>query len=795
MIFHYIKYAFRNFRNKLSVSLGSVLTLLLGTVCISLLFTYVYNELSMDKFHSRGKDIYAIVNRANEGSEWTPIGASSFFNFDYRNYPSIEKATSIRKYREEEIKLIYEGRTYMPEGIVSDSLFFDVFDFEVKRGEGKEAMRSEDGILITEKLSQQMFGHQDPIGQVIKVDVRGEMEYTIKGILANPPSNSSIAFDFVLPQHKDPNVFSRSETDYILTKSGFDEGAFKAIIKDIGKEHHQFKDSESSIKPFLGLYYSTEISDKWTTGVSKKGDRSQVYVLVIMIGVILLISVLNFSNLQVIETNVSIKQAATNLIYGAEGRHLVYQKLVNIMILIVIAFSLAIGAYHLVLPFFNALTGAGLLPSLGQIILINGVVLLLMGALAIVYPMTILLRMSLTKSLKGQFDGGRFLLSKRLVIVVQFSLTFILLISAFMVSRQLNFMLDKDLGIESQNILRTKLFNEMPRFKGNREEMVRKYEEVKEKFQYVKNEIVSHSAVASFSQGGTILEPSSMDWKTEKAGREFSTVNMLAVGPGYEDVFGLELSEGRFFDNEKDKERSKKVVINEMAKKYWQIDDIATTTLESSSWGGEYRILGVVKDFNYQHLSAKPEPLIMLYFEDFERDFMLKFHNGAEQEGLAFVKGLFDELNPGQTFHYRFFEDEIQALYQKEKQLSTIFILFTLVALLISCIGLFAIALDDTQKRVKEIGVRKVNGATVREIIVLLNADFVRWVLVAFAIACPVSYYFMSKWLESFAYKTTLDWWIFGLAGLLTLCVALLTISGLSYRAAITNPVNVLKDE
>ena len=795
-MFFYIKYAFRNFRSKLSVSLGSLLTLLLGTVCISLLFTYVYNELSMDKFHSRGGDIYAMVIRTNEGSEWRPIEARLFFNFDYRDYPSLEKATFIRKYKKEEIKLGYEGKTYMPEGIVSDSLFFDVFDFEVKRGDGKEAMRSEDGILLTEKLAQQIFGNQDPMGKVIKVNVRGELAYTVKGILVNPPSNSSIVFDFVLPEHKEPNMYAVSGTDYILTKPGFDKDAFHSKIKDIGHEHFQFKLSESSIKPFLGLYYSTEISNKRRTGVSGTGDRSQIYVLLMMIGGILLISVLNFSNLQVIDANVSIKQFAINLIYGAEGRHLILQKLIDIMIMIVIAIILAFGAYHLLLPIFNGLAGVELMPTVGQIMLINGMVLLLMGVLAMVYPMIILLRMSLSKSLKEQFDGGRLLLSKRVVIVLQFSLTFVLLISTFMVSKQLNFMLDKDLGFDTDNVLRTKLLNQLLPLNVSREEIGRIYQELQENIQYVKNEIGSHASVAAFSQGGTIVaEPWTTDWRVEKKGSEFSTANMLVVGPGYEDVFGLELSEGRFFEKEKDRSRSNIIVINEAAKKYWQIDDIAAAKLESKSWESVYQVIGVVKDFNYQHLSAKPVPLVMVYFEDFDNDFMIKFHKGAAEEGLAFVKGLYEELNPGQTFQYSFLEDEIQALYQKEKQLSTIFILFTLVALLISGIGLFAIALDDTQRRVKEIGVRKVNGATIKEIMVLLNGDFVRWILVAFLIACPVAYYFMDKWLENFAYKTTLDWWIFGLAGLLTLVVALLTVSGLSYRAAITNPVNVLKDE
>lgn len=794
MIRYYIKYAFRNFSSKLSVSLGSLLTLVLGTVCISLLFTYVYNELSMDKFHSRSGDIYLTVNRTSEGSEWTPVAPDSYFKFDYRDYPELEGLTSFTKYGSGELRIRVDNHIYFPEGIVTDSVFFRIFDFPLKRGDRDQPLKDPDGILITEKFAGLLFGETDPMGKNITVIPQDEVEYTVKGILENPPSNSSIDFDFILPDHPNRNTYARMGANYILAGENFDHAAFTEKIKPIGDDHYQFKNTETGIYPFDELYFSKEISRKNQAGIDKTGDRQNIYILVIMMGVILVISLLNFSNLQVIGTNAFIKQFTITLIYGAEEKHLLLQKIVEVIVLSITALVVAIGVYDLVLPVFNQLVGVELGPSLGQIVLVNLGVILIVCLLALLYPLIILLRLSLSRSLKNQVLGEGLILGKRTLVIIQYALALVLLISAVVVTRQLHLMLDKDLGFNASNVVRTKFLYELPMAK-NREDALEKQEAIQKNLQYVRNQLESRTEIVDFAQGRAVLNVTEMDWKPELPGQDFSTANLQIVTPGYEKVYGFQLIEGRFFERERDHSRSHKVIINEAAQRFWQIDDIAETTLSSSSWGEGFGILGVVKDFNYQHLSQRPEPMVMVYFDDADDDFMIRYQDGKLGDLLPYLKQLYEQLNPGQTFQYTLLEDEIQALYEKEKQLSTIYIIFTAVALFVSGIGLFAVALYDTQKRIREIGVRKVNGATVKEIMVLLNGGFLRWVLLAFVIACPVAYYFMDKWLENFAYKTTLDWWIFAMAGVAVLCIALLTVSGLSYRAAITNPVNVLKEE
>jgi len=357
-------------------------------------------------------------------------------------------------------------------------------------------------------------------------------------------------------------------------------------------------------------------------------------------------------------------------------------------------------------------------------------------------------------------------------------------------------MLHKDLGFDSKNIIRVKMFRRLP-FTGNLDEWKKSNAEQKKNYQYVLNELSSISAIASFAQGVSPIDPYIMPWKLKGSEKDYLSQNVLTVNSDYLKLFGLKIIEGRFFDLEKDKSRALKVVINEEAKKFWEIKDIKQSRILNKYWGDSigYEIVGVVKDFNYQHLSVKPQPLFMVYFDDVDNDFLIKLKDGSRQIGLQSVSKLFKEVNPGEDFSYTFLSDEISALYQKEKKLSQVYFIFTIIALLITAIGIFVIAIYVAQRRTKEIGIRKVYGARISEIIFMLNKDFVKLVLIAIVIAWPITWFAMHKWLENFAYKTGLSWWIFVIAGVFAIGIALLTVSWQSFRAARRNPIKSLKYE
>ncbi len=798
MLNHYLKYTIRNFRSNRLIFVGSVFTVFLSALCISLLFTYIYNELSMDNFHKREKDIYLLTIQQSPESQLEAIDASLFFNFNFKDYPEVENLTTIKKYKKGEIVFKYGETSISPEGIVADSTLLDVFDFALKVGDKNTVLHDPDAVIFTDRFAKKLFGDENPVGKVVEMKERVQKNYTVKGIVETPPANSSITFDFILPEHS--NQFSRSGGNFILTNQQFNPTEFAEKIKNIGQTHEQFKDSRMNVLSLDDVYFNNAGAN--FKGIfSKFGNKKNIQVLYGIIAVIFIISLLNFSNLQIIGINSSIKNIGINKISGAGKKHIFYQKITEMGVLILFSAFLISIAFYVVLPHFNKIMGVELLPKTGQIVLINIFILIILVASAMIYPAFVFFRISVANSLKNQIFSANKLAGRNIVAIVQFSLSLVLLSASIVVVKQLNLMLDHDLGFSSKNIICTNFFH-TPSYNGSLEDYKKQNEKLKKDFQYINNELAGNSSVKNFSQGQSPINPFQMPWKLEGSGQEFSSANVLSVTPEYLQILGLKLKDGRFFEKEKDSSRGEQVVINEAAKKYFKIDDISKTRILNKYWstpntsyGAGYEIIGVVNDFNSEHLSVKPKPLLMVYFFDYDANFLIQFEDGATQAGIQFVQQLFNEVNPGETFEYTFLSDDISAMYEKEKRLSKIYILFTIIAYAISAVGLFAISLYDTRRRTKEIGVRKVNGAKISEILALLNKDFIKWVLIAIVIATPVSYYAMNKWLENFAYKTTLSWWIFALAGLLALGIALLTVSWQSWRAATRNPVEALRYE
>ncbi|TKG95807.1 FtsX-like permease family protein [Puteibacter caeruleilacunae] len=794
MFKYYFKSALRNFKSNKLIFGGSIITVLLCSLCISLLFTYIHNELSMDDIHKREKDIYLMTIKQSAESNPEGIEASMFFNFDYTKYPELENKVSVKKYNEEELRFTIDNNIFSPAGLVVDSTFFQVFDFQLKVGDRKTILQSPETLILTERLAHKMFGSENPIGKTITVVSRKQNVYTVKGIVQNPPSNSSIKFDFILRDHN--MEFSRSGIDFLLANNTFDEAKFEEQIKDIGHQHPQFKSSTTQVMPLEDVYFGGK--DMRIKGIfSKFGDQKSIKVLMAIIIIIFIISALNFSNLQIININTSLKNIGINKIAGAGSSHILFQKLTELLVLIVLSALLITGLYQLVLPKFNLFTGVELQPQVWQIFLINVTILTSLSVVAMIYPTIVFLRIPIINSLKNQYFSSNKLVGRKVVATVQFSLSFVLLIISMVVVKQLNLMLDKDLGFSSENTIRTKLMYE-PIYKGSREDMIKQHKALQKNYQYIKDELASHSSIKFYSQGLSPINPYTMPWKKKGGDQDFTTEKVLTVTPDYAEMFALKIVKGRFFDKTKDKQRSQKLVVNEAALRLWNIQDIEKDQIINKYWsrgGTGYEIVGVVKDFNFEHLSVKPQPLMMVYFEDEDADFLIHFEKGATQTGLQLVESLFMKNNPNQSFKYTFLSDEIAALYDKEKRLSKIYILFTIIAFIISAIGLFTIALYDTRKRTKEIGVRKVNGAKVPEILTMLNKDFLTWVGIAFIIACPIAYYAMTQWLESFAYKTDISWWIFAIAGILAIGIALLTVSWQTWKAATRNPVEALRYE
>jgi putative ABC transport system permease protein len=794
MIKYFLKLAVRKFQSNWLLFAGSIITVSIGALCISLLFSYVHNELTMNKFHKHEKDIYMMVFQVSPESPLDPWESSRFLKFNYKDYPELESIVSLKKYLKSQIKVSYGESSFSPEVLIADSAFFTLFDFKLLLGDKKTILSDPGNAIITEDYARKIFGNKDPVGQQIKVTTRDSKTFTIKGVIEKVPSNSSITFDIVLPSYS--GLHDGAGADFLLVNKKFNQAEFVKKIENLG--HSIFKGSKLGVQPFDDIYSYENHNFIFELLFSRFGDKKNVYVLCVIMLIVFVITALNFCGFQVIQINTGIKNIGLSKIMGIKDRELFMQKTIEILLLILLS-SLAVTiAYEEVLPYFNNFTKVFLSPSIWEILLLNLTIIISLFALAIIYPVIITLKIPITNSLKGKVFSGSFLVSQRSIVTIQYTLTIASIIASLVIFRQVSLLLHKDMGFNSENVIRVGMYKDVP-FVGNEDDRKERERETKKQksYEYIRNELASIPAITSFAQGdGPISPPILMSWKLKGSDKDFLNMKGLFVQPDYLKVLGLKLSEGRFFDVQKDKSRSNKIVINEAAKKYWGIKDIQKSRLlmgERDSTGHE--IIGVVKDFNYAHLSSKPEPLYMEYFEDLRMPFLIKFKDGTVQEGLQSVSKLFKEVNPGEVFSYSFLSDEVAALHQKEKRLSQIYFVFTIIALLITALGIFVIAVYDAQRRTKEIGIRKVNGARIGTIMFMLNKDFVKLVLIAFIIACPIAWYAMNKWLQNFAYKTELSWWVFAVAGAVAVTVAILTVSWQSWRAATRNPVESLRYE
>jgi len=795
MIQHFLKLAFRKFQSNRLIFFGSIITVSIGALCISLLFSYVNNELTMNGFHKRVKDIYMIVVQPSAGSGYEAIQAKLFFNFNYKNYPEVENLVTLKKYRKDEIKVTIEESSFSPEVLIADSTLFSVFDFNLLIGNKKTVLSDPKSAIITADYARKIFGDRDPIGQEIKVSASDVKTYTINGVVAKLPSNSSITFDLILPGHS--GSYDRSGADFLLVNKTFNKEEFIKKIEKTGHSHFQFRESKVSILSLNDIYFNTQGSNNnYNFIFTRFGDKKNVYVLLVIMIVVFVITALNFCGFQIILINADLKNIGIGKIMGITAWEQFVQKSIEIMLLIFLSSTVVTVSYLIVIHSFDSITNVSLSKSVFEVVAMNLTIIISLFILSMLYPSVIILKISIVDSIKGKVFSGVFLFSQKSIVTFQYTLTIASIIASLVIFRQVSLMLNKDLGFESKNIIRVKMFRRLPDSR-----IVENYrkskEERKKNYLYVLNEMSSVTSITSFTQGVSPIDPYILPWKLKGSEKDYLSQNVLTVTPGYLKILGLKLSEGRFFDSEKDNSRALKVVINEEAKKFWEIKDIKESRILNKYWEDSigFEIIGVVKDFNYQHLSVRPQPLFMVYFDDIDNDFLIKLKDGNAQTGLQTISRLFKEVNPREDFRYSYLSDEISSLYQKERRLSQVYFIFTIVALLITAIGIFIIAIYDAQRRTKEIGIRKVYGAHISEIIFMLNRDFVKLVLIAIVIAWPIAWYAVHKWLENFAYRTELSWWIFVLAGVFAIGIALLTVSWQSSRAASRNPVESLKNE
>lgn len=758
--------------------------------CSIFILLWVQNELSYDRFHKNAGEIYRITAKAGDFSAAINCAGMppelkakipAVKNYVRISHPSTNVfEVGTRKFEEKNV-------------FYADSTFLQVFSFHLVKGNPAIAMQRSDGILITEEMARKYFGKEDPLGKTIKKD--NSSNVVVTGILSSIPFNSHLQFDFIIP------ISAIAQTDNNLRENAWDnfnyygylqlEKNFKATpaavaaldnqINKIYKEHVD----QSFLKVDFHLQALTDIHlhSNYQVDLPGHGNVQYVNIFFVVALFILAVACINFMNLATARSARRAKEVGLRKVVGAGRRQLIGQFLGESLLISFIALLVAIGMVFLLLPVFNNLAGKKLAIHLleGKRLIILISIALVTGLISGSYPALFLSGFKPVKVLKGTMKtmGGNLFFRNGLV-VVQFVVSIILLAGTVVVYRQLSFIKNMNLGFEKSNLLYLPMAGEM----WNKQ-------------QALKAELTQNPLTANYTITNdlpTNLTSGTVNVKWEGKDPNSQTVfPTLFVDENFVDVFQMKILSGRSFST-KFKADSNNYILNEKAVHVMGMKVAEAVGKPLSLWDTKGTIIGVVKDFNFKPVQQSIEPLI-IGLNRWGGTAVVRTLPGKTEETIKALSKISADLNPAYPFSYGFFDQDLANLYKGEQQMGSLFNVFAILAIFISCMGLYGLSAFMAEQRTKEIGVRKVLGASVFNVVYLLSTGFTKLILIAVVIAVPVAWFAINSWLESFAYRIDADWLVFVMASFAALTIAWVTVSYESIKAAVTNPVKSLRTE
>lgn len=793
MIKNYLRVALRNLWRHKGFSFLNIMGLTIGMSACFLVFLYVKFELSYDDFHSKGDRIYRIVTDIKNPSETLhfSVAAPAMPVAAKRDFPEIDKTVRFDPgnmlVRRGDLKIQEENMAY------ADSTFFEIFDFPLLKGNPVTALREPNSVVLSETAAKKYFGTADPMGQHLLLTDQNNPG-TVTGIMKDMPENSELKEDMLVASYsgaadsnRDKNWGGFGDFSYFLLKPNTDAHAlqkkFPAFLENhIGKfmkENNQTYDY--ILEPLKDVYL------KSTRGGTVNGNMTNVYVFSIVGAFILLIAGINFVNLTTARSMERAREVGIRKVIGAERTQLTAQFLGESVILCLIAFVLSVVLCALLVPSFNFLAGKTIStgvfhhPSYIFTLLAIGVGI---GLLAGIYPALVLSGFQPIVVLKGRFaTGNKGMLLRKSLVISQFTISIGLIVATLLVGVQLNYMRHQELGFskDQELVLDTQGDNHKDALK----EDIRRLPGV-----------VS-VAMSSNTPGSGAMNAYSII-QNQKGEMQICSPDLFFVDFDYIPQYQMKLVAGRAFSRAFGADTTQSMVINEAAVRmlgYHSPQDAIGR--DFSQWGRKGKIIGVVKDFHYQSLRQEIRPLSMRIEPGGCSMISVKVNTRDLKKTIAAVERSWKTIIPYRPFSYFFVDDMFDRQYRAEDRFGRLFLYFAVLAIFISCLGLLGLASYSTIQRTKEIGVRKVLGASVGSIVGLLSKDFLVLVGIAFVVATPVSFFLMKGWVDGFAYRIDIfsAWWIFAIGGLAAVAIAMLTISFQSIKAALTNPVKSLRSE
>ncbi|SFG47597.1 ABC transporter permease [Pontibacter chinhatensis] len=785
MIQNYLKIAYRNLMRHKVFSLINISGLALGMTCSILILLWVKDELSVDRFHADLDNLYRVMETQkypgsdNFTTEATPALLAEALEAEM---PEVKHAVRSTTWPWQQL-FAYGDKSLKVNGRYTDPEFFEVFTFPLLHGDAKSVLAQPRSVVISETVARQFFNSpEEAMGKLFRINE--SQSYKVTGVMQDVPKNSTMQFDYVMPVEDWINSpgnewlqewGNNALRTFLQLQPGTDIAAFNEKVKPFIQKYDKESTTEVFVQPVADMYLYNDFRE------GKQGFIERVRLFSVVAVFILVIACINFMNLATARSSKRAKEVGVRKAIGASKGSLVRQFMVESVLMAFLALFVAVNLAGILLPDFNDLTGKYISldftdPSL--VLLLLGVALLT-GVLSGSYPAFFLSSFDPAKVLKGTVKvGSRVAGVREGLVVFQFILSALLIISTLVAYLQLNYIRTKNIGLDRENLVYVPLEGALRD----------RYDVVKRELQNTPGVLnVTASDQPPISVGNST---GGIEWK----GKDPNTnvlFSVMSVDYDFIETMDVKLLEGRTFSREFGTDTAS-FIINKEAARLMQMQDPVGQWLK---WSIEGRVIGVIDNFHTTSMHIPAQPLILRLHPDFDNLLFARLEAGQTKQALAAIEQIVKRHNPAYPFEYHFLDEDFEKMYKAEAIMGQLTKYFAGIAIFISCLGLFGLALFTAEQRTKEIGVRKVLGASVASIVYLLSKDFLKLVLIANLIALPLGWYFMTNWLNDYADRMELSWWIFAVAFIATVIIAIVTLSFHAIKTAVANPVNSLRTE
>jgi putative ABC transport system permease protein len=794
MLQNYLKVAWRNIIRNKTYSALLIASLTTGMTCAMILGLYVYDELRFDQYHKNAANIYRVnldikwdKNQLRMAQSSAPFGPALQAEYpEVKNTLRIKTGSQILRAGEK----IFNAKSM----IYADSSLFSFFDYDFSEGNAHTALAGLNGVVLTQKTALAMFGKTSGlIGKT--VFTKEKLPFTISAIIREIPASHHLRFDAVLPYMNQAvsgfapdNWGSFNTVTYLMLDNKSERGklqsklpAFykKYVAKQVGDDTGTKVKFDITLQPLADM----RLKSSHLMG-EESGNTMQYIYMVSIIGIfILVIAIINYINLATARSISRGKEIGVRKSVGSNKFQLIWQFLAESALMAFLAGTISVFLLYLLLPIFNELADTRLTLAvfgIKGIVLFVGIVLIT-SLISGFYPAFILSGFKPVAVLKGAAANGQGFLLRKSLVVLQFGISVVMIFGTIVVNRQLQYMEKAKLGFNQQHVISIPLSGP----EAQQSALV-----LKEKL--LQSPLIASVSLTNGSVGEGLNNKSTFSFYANGIENAVST-EYFHVDADFLDVLQIHLSEGSNFSDYPDNDSTDAVLVNKAMLKHlgWKNRRSGLVEIDAR----KVEITGVVDDFHLRSLHNRIEPLVLVLKKQKASKLLIRVSGRHVPASLRYARKTFEQLNPGAVFEYAFLDQTFGQQYRSDERRGDLFLLFSAIAIAIACMGLFGLATFTAQQRTKEIGVRKVLGASITSIVALLSRDFLKLVLIAIVIASPVGWYLMDNWLRTFAYKTEIVWWVFVLAGLLSIVIALFTVSFQSIRAGLTNPVKSLRAE